>query len=225
MALQNLQFINAHAHHPSSENELCVQNILAHQFDETQLDENQLYSIGIHPLYINTDKLDEELEIVEKAIQRDNVIAVGECGLDRSISENLELQTQVFVKQIEIADKANKPVVIHCVRAYSDIVHVKKSTKNNVQMILHGFYGNKTMTVELLKHGFVFSFGAGLFANKSKIPDIFSRIPDEVFLLETDAANISISEAYSKAAELRLLSVDEMKLLINTNFKRIFGTK
>ena len=84
------------------------------------------YSIGIHPWYIKEDRIDEELKIIEEKLQTKTCLAIGECGLDKRIDISLEQQTIVFEKQLALAEKYKKPVVIHCVAAYQEVIAIKK---------------------------------------------------------------------------------------------------
>lgn len=219
------QYINAHSHHDSKKNEWTVKNIFAHEFDETQLNSAQYYSIGIHPWHADSDTHKEELSLIEVALKHKNVVAVGECGIDRSVSNTISQQIEIFKQQIEIANQSQKPVIIHCVRAYPELIGIKKELKPETPLVLHGYNANMTQTNQLLEHGFIFSFGDALFNSKSKIPDIFCRIPEDSFLLETDDSDKSIEEVYERAEELRNISHEQLSTLMYKHFSRIYLSK
>ncbi|KAF5297934.1 hypothetical protein FQR65_LT19644 [Abscondita terminalis] len=76
---------------------------------------------GIHPWYIVADRVEDDLAVIEEKIQTSNCLAVGECGLDKRIEIPFSLQEQVFRKQLALAQKYQKPVVIHCVASFPGI--------------------------------------------------------------------------------------------------------
>jgi Tat protein secretion system quality control protein TatD with DNase activity len=90
------------------------------------------------------------------------VVAIGECGLDRNIDLPLDIQTSIFKRHIELAETLQKPLVIHCVRAFSELIALKKNTKSTVPWIIHGFHKKEEVFQQLLKHDFYFSFGAAM---------------------------------------------------------------
>ena len=159
-------------------------------------------SMGIHPWYTETD-FERQLGELEKAISKTNVIALGEAGIDRSRGLPVEKQIKVFIRQIEIAEKYSKPVIIHCVRAFPEVISIRKELKPSVPMIIHGFRGNKETAAALVRSNFYLSFGAALIDHEN-IQDVFRTVPDELLLLETDDAHaIPLRLLYEKAALLR----------------------
>ena len=97
------------------------------------------YSIGIHPWYIDKNRLQKDLEIIKEKLQLSECLALGECGLDKRIEIPLDLQISVFKKQLEIVKQTKKPIVLHCVAAYDEVIAIKKEMKienNNLEIIL-----------------------------------------------------------------------------------------
>ena len=152
------------------------------------------------------------------------MLAIGECGLDRSITINFALQELCFRKQVEIAEKYSNPLIIHCVRAFPELLKLKKESRSTIPWIIHGFQGNEQATLQLIKHDFYFSVGELLLFNHPK-REILSIIPPDRLFLETDNREISISKIYSLAAQL--LNIDENTLcgIISGNFKNVFRNK
>ena len=106
------------------------------------------------------------------------MLAIGECGLDRSIKIGFADQILCFRQQVMIANKYCKPLIIHCVRAYSDLLKLKKEDKSDLPWIIHGYNGNLETTLNLIKHGFYFSVGEQLLRNASK-HEVLRLIPLE----------------------------------------------
>ena len=180
------------------------------------------YSIGIHPWYIDEERLNNDLIIIEQKLQLKECLALGECGLDKRIEIPLDIQISVFKKQLEIVKQTNKPIVLHCVAAYDEVIAIKKDMKIDNPMIIHGFSKNEQVAQSLLKNGFYLSFGKYLLRNPD-LEKVFTFAPENQILLETDTIEESIYQVYEKAALIKGISVDELKTIDFTNFSRIFN--
>ncbi len=180
-------------------------------------------SAGLHPW--NVDKCDHQqaLAAIETLCQNGNAAAIGEAGLDRAISTSISLQMSVLEQQLDIATRHHLPMIIHCVRAYSDFLQILRH-ESSVKMIFHGFNSNQTSANQLLQHGAMLSFGHNLLSN-NKLQTTFKSIPNDCIFLETDTKDISINEIYNFAAELKSTSIDELKQIIFNNLTRIFGNR
>ncbi len=180
------------------------------------------FSTGIHPWYIDMDKLDTHLAIIEERLKMPNCLAVGECGLDKRIEIPLEIQTEVFEKQLQLAKKHQKPVILHCVAAHQEVIGIKKQMLIEVPMIIHGFSKNMQVAKQLLDNGFYLSFGKYLLRNP-ELSAVFAGVPQDRFFLETDTIEEGIEQVYEKAAQARSISIDELKKTVSNNFKTVFG--
>lgn len=176
-----------------------------------------LFSAGIHPEDVK-ENLNEEFEWLNKVASDKNCVALGECGLDARFPKTLQFQKETFRRQISLASDLEKPMIIHCVNQFPDIIQLKKLSKTPV--IIHGFNKRKTIGDELLRHGFHLSFGKSILSNVN-LQDFFSQIPLDKIFLETDAADISIQEIYQKAAALRNLETEELTEIIEQNLHSI----
>ncbi len=210
-------FINIHTHKPDTEH-LSILNTV---FDGIW-PENKYYSCGIHPWDIDKTVIEQKFEILKKYCEQNKLLAVGEIGLDLVIQISVEFQKEVFIKQLEIAEKYNLPVIIHCVKAWSDILSIKKNGKHSAPWIFHGYTGNLQTANQLINAGCFLSFGAKLLTNQ-KVQDTFKQIPIDNIFLETDDSDIKIEEIYQKAAELYDICIDELKSNLYQNFITIFG--
>jgi len=213
------KFINLHTHKFSNLSDVIeVVNQYPWEFDASVPN----YSIGIHPWYIEESRLESDLEIIKEKLQLSECLALGECGLDKRIEIPLELQISVFKKQLEIVKQTNKPVVLHCVAAYDEMIAIKKEMKIENPMIIHGFSKNEQVAQSLLKNGFYLSFGKYLLRNPD-LEKVFTFAPENQILLETDTIEESIYQVYEKAAAIKGISVEEMKAIVFTNFSKIFS--
>ncbi|MFY7956747.1 MAG: TatD family hydrolase, partial [Flavobacterium macrobrachii] len=84
------------------------------------------YSIGIHPWFIDENRLSTDLQIIEEKLKLSECLALGECGLDKRIEVPMQLQIEVFEKQIALAEKYQKPLVLHLVAAFDELIEIKK---------------------------------------------------------------------------------------------------
>jgi TatD DNase family protein len=213
-----MQFFNLHTHkYTNQENVLELVNQYPQEFDETI----PFYSIGIHPWYIMENQLETDLQIIESKLQESNCLALGECGLDKRIEAPLELQQMVFEKQLLLAEKYKKPVVIHCVASFQEVIATKKRLKLNVPMIIHGFSKNKQVAKELIDNGFYISFGKYLLRNP-ELESVFLSVPNDRFFLETDTVEEGIEAVYTLASTYKKWKLDKMQQQIITNFAAVF---
>ncbi|MBE9576793.1 TatD family hydrolase [Flavobacterium proteolyticum] len=213
------KFINLHTHTFSNLSDVIeVVNQYPWEFDASI----PSYSIGIHPWYIYENRLETDLKIIKQKLQLDECLALGECGLDKRIEIPLDLQISVFKQQLELVKETQKPIVLHCVAAYDEVIAIKKEMKMENPMIIHGFSKNEKVAQSLLKNGFYLSFGKYLLRNPD-LEKVFTFAPENQILLETDTIEESIYQVYEKAASIKGISVDEMKAIVFTNFSKIFS--
>ena len=213
------KFINLHTHQFSNLSDVIeVVNQYPWEFDASVPN----YSIGIHPWYIDENRLETDLEIIKEKLQLTGCLALGECGLDKRIEIPLDLQISVFKKQLELVKETQKPIVLHCVAAFDEVIAIKKEMKIENPMIIHGFSKNEQVAQTLLKNGFYLSFGKYLLRNPD-LEKVFTFAPENQILLETDTIEESIYQVYEKAAAIKGISVEEMKAIVFTNFSKIFS--
>lgn len=213
------KFINLHTHKFSNLSDVIeVVNQYPWEFDASVPN----YSIGIHPWYIDENRLEKDLEIIKEKLQLPECLALGECGLDKRIEIPLDRQILVFKQQLEIVKQINKPIVLHCVAAYDEVIAIKKEMKIENPMIIHGFSKNEQVAQSLLKNGFYLSFGKYLLRNPD-LEKVFTFAPENQILLETDTIEETIYQVYEKAAAIKGISVEEMKAIVFTNFSKIFS--
>ncbi len=214
-------FINLHSHRkPQSDEEIVIRNAY-HFMDENKADAiTYSVSAGIHPWQLKED-FSLQINQLTKLASCKNVIAIGECGLDRIKGPAIEIQIDALRAQIDIANRVNKPLILHLVKTYSDILafaHLMKTP-----WFVHGFKGNGIEAHNLLKKGARLSFGPRLLTDEA-MQALFTSIPLEYIYLETDTKPFLIDEMYHKAALLRNLEIDDLRTGIWLNFVRDFNS-
>lgn len=219
--MQETPYIDIHTHHLSKINGIIsVINYFPEQFNEEDLS-GDFISIGVHPWCIDKDKIDENIEHIKSTASLDLVLAIGEIGLDRCITIPLSVQKEAFTQLIEIAERINKPIIIHCVKCFPELLSLKKKLRANTPWLIHGFRNNRQIAQNLLKQNCFISFGEALLFD-CKLQEVFKEIPLNRIFLETDESDHSIIEIYKKAAELRKLKLVDLKNTIFKNYTAVF---
>lgn len=209
-------FINIHTHASNHKNEWCLYNL--HEHFEDMLPERK-YSMGIHPQYIK-DAAFQYAEL-SKYVANSNVLAIGECGLDRLCNTDFKLQEKIFIQQVRLANDIGKPLMIHCVKAFTELVFILRKQQNKIPVIFHGFNKNLRLAKELLNAGYYLSFGKAVF-NKA-MQDVIRTLPADQIFFENDDADISMQEIYETAAALLGMPINDLSLQIQHNAKNVLG--
>ncbi len=206
-------FIDIHSHSAlKAENTWKLQSL----FPEDVIP-NAPFSIGIHPWKIAKDWQIQMRETIKKS-QDKNCFAIGECGLDKTIQTPLKVQQEIFKAHIQRANELKKPLVIHCVKAHSELLQFYKDIK--VPVILHDFSKNATLGKQLQNKGIYLSVGKALF--RPSFAKVLPLLDKERIFLETDDSKYSIREIYQQAALLFQCDLLTLQKQIHTNFKKIF---
>ena len=176
------------------------------------------FSAGIHPWYINEQHLDQQFYLLRQIAALPQVKFVGECGLDRLKGVDLATQEKVFIQQIRIAEELKKPLIIHRVKCFGELISIEKIIRPKTALIVHGFNNNEQIAQQLLKNGFYLSFGAAILKEDSNAQAVLRNTPIEQIFLETDETEISIEEIYAKAAEIKHLKIELLEEAVYDNF-------
>ncbi len=198
-------------------------SILNHNFYEHKsLNNNVLCSVGLHPWDIESD-FGNHLESLYNLASQPNVVAIGECGLDKiRYKVDIEIQKTALITQLNIAAQLSKPVIIHCVRAHEEMFEIQKKMQPKIPIVIHGFNQKATIGAQYLKQDFCLSLGAALLIDGSNAQQILTKMPLDSLFLETDDAHVLISEIYKKAAFLLKIEENDLKKQLENNVKRIF---
>ena len=211
-------FINIHSHQRRQKKEIVITNLYNH-FEQAVAGGN--CSAGLHPWYLNETTWVEEMKALDQYSNNKNILAIGECGLDKICTTDFLLQEKVFAAQIALANKINKPLIIHCVKAYEELVQQLQQNSNRVPVIFHGFNKNKILAKQLVSKGFYLSFGKAL--QQPAIQELIKILPVDKIFLETDDAGISITEIYVSAAQALQIDINSLSLQIKKNAVTVFG--
>jgi TatD DNase family protein len=217
--------INLHTHSPTlSPDVLALESLYAGQASPPV---SAWRSVGLHPWHL-PEPWTSARDWLESEAAKNHTLAIGEAGLDKVCSTPWTWQVEAFEFCIELSEKTSKPLIIHCVRAFSEILHLKKVHQPRQPWIFHGFDKNQSTAQMVLKAGAYMSFGSALFRENSHAPEVLAAMPRGRFFLETDISEWTIQQVYEKAAQIRGWEMDVLEKQIKANFSPLFyleGTK
>ncbi|MES2515985.1 MAG: TatD family hydrolase [Bacteroidota bacterium] len=209
-------YINIHTHHLSKDNGVFLFND-RFGFDP-DLFLGKYFSVGIHPW---DTELNISLSDLERIISHDHCLAIGECGLDKLIETNIDLQKKIFIRQLDLAVKFKKPVIIHCVKAFDEVMEICKPYHSKISLIIHGFNKSHQLAKQLIDQGFQLSLNPAIY---KKGDFDFTSIPLEKLFLETDdKQSESIIETYKSASFFLKTDEEALKEKIYSNFTALFN--
>jgi len=181
--------------------------------------------LGIHPWQLDDSNFNISKALTAIEEQTARLTAIGEAGIDKIHKNTVELQKEVFVRQIALSERHSKPMIIHNVRALAEIVSARKETKARQPWIVHGFSGNALSARQLTDNGMHISVGHMLLNPNSKTAESLKSIPQHMLFAETDTAETPIPEIYSRMAEVLGIDIEKLKDIIYSNFKQIFAAQ
>jgi TatD DNase family protein len=193
-------------------------------------------SCGVHPLYQeDACSYDDLLNMASN----ESVVAIGETGLDYFYSaETKAVQLVSFVDHIKVANKLNKPLIIHTRDARVDTIELLKEHKNpSTQGVLHCFTENWEMAQAAIELGMYISIsGIVTFKTATELQEVVKKIPLDKLLIETDSPWLApvpyrgkpnqpgfVREVGEFIAELKGISVDELAKVTTDNFYKLFS--
>ena len=179
-------FIDIHTHGAvPSPGIFSVETLMAHEERIPMETAGLAYTSGIHPWNLNDENHDRLLLYVEKIASYESVIAIGEAGFDKIKGPSMDLQQRTFEEQVYIAGKLRKPVVIHCVRAWEELISAHKKLKPATPWLIHGFRGKSELGMQLISKGMYLSFWFDFITRREAAP-LIQNLPVDHIFLETD---------------------------------------
>jgi TatD DNase family protein len=198
-----------------------IENLMSHENRVPDAKAGLSYSIGIHPWFLTSENIHEQVNIVRQNAGYKNIIAIGEAGFDRLKGPAATLQQTAFEEQVSIAGEVSKPLFIHCVRAWDELLSEHKKLKPSTPWIIHGFRGKKELAAQLISKGMYLSFWFDFVLKPESAPLLKSLPADKIFL-ETDGSGVDIKSIYEKVAVDLDLTTDKLKTIIFSNFSDLF---
>jgi len=152
-------YIDIHTHGAESVAGIfSIETLSAHEGRLPEDLPGMLFTYGIHPWHLDEKNHNQQLTNVIRIAANPLVVAIGEAGFDKIKGPSADLQKKTFEEQVYIAEEHKKPVVIHCVKAWDELIKVYKTLKPKMPWLVHGFRGKKDLAIQLISKGIYLSF-------------------------------------------------------------------
>jgi TatD DNase family protein len=182
-------------------------------------------SIGLHPWHIHENETYGDLyhQLYPLAV-KPGILAIGEAGFDRHIRTGTGLQEEVFSRQVKLSEDLQKPMIIHCVKAFDLLLQVRTRLRAQMPWIIHGFQGNTALAQQLIEHGCHISLSERLLRSADKAKTLIASLPLNHLFIESDEDTLPVRDLYQRVAEIKNISTKELVNAVFNNFTRVFNT-
>ncbi|MDR0421969.1 MAG: TatD family hydrolase [Proteiniphilum sp.] len=215
-----MEFYDVHTHQVFLEDSddpyhSCIFDVYPLEFEVAkEFYSRHAFSCGIHPRY--SEESDNQMAYLSEIASDPRIIAVGETGLDRLKGPSFDLQIPAFKKHIKLSEKLSKPLIIHCVKAWEELVRIRREVKPTQPWIIHGYRSKPELTRQLVREGFLFSVGDSINVDSMQL------IPLDSLFCETDEGEMSIRQVYLQASRALNMNMEDLAGRIAENVRRIF---
>ncbi|MDR3654005.1 MAG: TatD family hydrolase [Paludibacter sp.] len=190
-------FVDIHTHKSSNSVYPAIRNLTFVEAENLFLsNEKGLFSAGFHPWHADEFSANS-FSNLEKWVNDNRFVAIGECGLDKNSQVSLEKQILVFEKQISLSEEVQKPLIIHCVGCFNELLKLKKEHNPHQRWIIHGFRGKPELANQILNSGCSLSFGEHF-----NTESVFITPLDKLFI-ETDESSMPINEIFNLISKIK----------------------
>ncbi len=215
-----MQYLDIHTHQAKQKKEvLSVQSLTLTDNLFLAMPKTKPISVGLHPWFSTLAELESHLRYLSVIATQKNVKLIGECGLDKLRGESIENQIYILTQQIILAEQLGKPLILHCVKSFSELIQLKDKLSVKAPMIIHGFNKNEKLGEQLLAKGFYLSFGEGVLNSESGAAKLVQKT--DRFFLETDESEVPIEKIYAHVAYLKKCTVENVKERIFADWEKL----
>lgn len=199
--------------------------------------ENVFGLLGVHPTEVK-DWNDALSDQIREYADSSKIVGIGEIGLDYYWDKSfVNLQKEVFIKQINMANELNLPICVHDREAHKDTFDILKEHNKTSEVVMHCFSGSVEFARECIKQGWYLALGGVVtFKNAVKMKEVAEDIPLDKLLLETDSPYLTpvpyrgkenqpayVKFVAEKIAELRDMTVEDIAEITTQNAEKVFG--
>jgi TatD DNase family protein len=218
-------YIDIHTHDSvTASGVFAIENIMAHEPRLPADMPSRSCTFGIHPWHLEKETIDMLIAKVRKAAPSPNLVAIGEAGFDKLRGPEPEIQIKAFEEQVKISEEIKKPVFIHCVRAWDELLPAHKRLRPKMSWLIHGFRGKPELAQQLIAKGMYLSFWFD-FVIRAESSELLRSLPRERIFLETDGAGVNIQVIYKKVADDLVINIEELKTILHANYMSFFNLK
>lgn len=186
--------------------------------------ENVYGLLGVHPSEVK-DWTDDLIDKIKECAKSPKIVGIGEIGLDYYWDKSLnDLQKEVFIKQINLANELNFPISVHDREAHKDSFDILTEFNKNSIVIMHCFSGSVEFMHECVKQGWYIAIGGVVtFKNAIKMKEVAKEVPLDKLLIETDAPYLTPVPYRGKTNQPAYVKyvAEEIANLRNTSFEEI----
>jgi TatD DNase family protein len=219
--MKSIVFTDIHSHSDNNQASEIIRIESKDIVSDPFINDIGFFSAGIHPWYIPKQNAKWHLQFLDKILLHEKCLVIGECGLDFHIKTDHAVQTEIFEHQLQLAHQHQKPVIIHCVKAFHELIRIKKTRKLDTAWIIHGFSKSAETAQQCIDAGIFLSIGDAVF--KPHFESVVKCIPDEFLFFETDNSTTSIIDIYKKASQIREVTCEALAKTVLKNFSSVFG--
>jgi TatD DNase family protein len=215
---REIRYIDFHTHRGAGgADRVAIRNIMSGEEIPEDFAANTLFSAGIHPWKLTSDNLRWLKTELILSVAHPHVLMIGEAGFDRLKGPSWAIQNEAFIFQAVMAEEMHKPMIIHCVRGWEELLRARRELKPATTWVIHGFKGKQSLAATLAEEGFWFSLG---FHGLKK--EILDTVSHRIILLETDDSRVSIEDVYGRFSEEAQYDLNTASDLIRNNFNNLF---
>ncbi|MGJ1267977.1 TatD family hydrolase [Sphingobacterium spiritivorum] len=175
---------------------------------------------GLHPWYLNEDESESALAQLRTLLDNGKLLGIGECGIDKVIQTDVNIQKEVFAAQVKLAAHYEKPLIIHCVRAFEEVMQTLSAQSFQGKVIFHGYQKNEILAKQLISKGYYLSFGKAVL--NGSMNKVLTETPVDRIFLETDHTPVGIDEIYAYVAGVKQIELTKFKAYIMQNYHSVF---
>ncbi|MEQ8237721.1 MAG: TatD family hydrolase [Cyclobacteriaceae bacterium] len=182
--------------------------------------EKKYFTVGLHPWWMKAVVSSKQKIELEALLSDPCCLAMGEMGLDKLKGPPINEQMNFLRSQLNIAEEMSMPVIIHCVRAYNQLIQIKKEFPAIKKWCVHGYGRHSILAKQLIDQGFYLSLMPTI---EEKYLDWFTTLPNNKLFLETDSMpEADILDIYHTVSRLTNISIEELQAQMNNNASDFF---
>lgn len=215
----NFPYLDFHTHSMRQKHRKDVMEIISVHLGQEK--EYEYYTVGMHPWWTEQSISPTQTLQLEQLLKKDKCLAMGEMGLDNLKGPSMKSQMDILRSLLKIAEEHDKSVVIHCVRAFDQLIQIKKEFPKIHNWCIHGYGRHATLARQLINQGFYLSLMPTMPWNKYE--ELLKVLPPDRFFLETDSmAEANIVDIYEHVAGILSIEVPDLCRQMNQNAKQFF---